>query len=351
MVSLGFGTLTWISVVWIDECSDSAAGIHFCGWIKSFAIHCCGWISLSPCMLRQRKRARTPSLLPRLPSLSRLSSGAAREGDGEPPGDGPEAQSVRRPENGSSQTVSRDSGYGRRRDMPLRPTDVQRRSCGSKDAVRDADNDDMNKALRDLDDDMFANSTKKPREALLRTWTQFHSKWYGDHPVLPLTPEKITRVSALFKLGGYKAYKNYLARAKEFHVSQGYPWSDLLDHTAKRYTRSVLRGVGAAHRSENFDLQKVLEAAKSIRSLSPTGPFNPVALVLTATVFLLRELEASAIEMHDVTLTDTMVTLRLPVSKVDWQAKGCTRSWNCVCVRPRPPLRGTCVGKPCSGSP
>ena len=61
------------------------------------------------------------------------------------------------------------------------------------------------------------------------------------------------------------------------------------------------------------------------------GPINPRAMVLTATLFMLREIEASALEVGDVTFTDKAVAIRLPVSKVDWQAKGCTRTRHCLC--------------------
>lgn len=61
------------------------------------------------------------------------------------------------------------------------------------------------------------------------------------------------------------------------------------------------------------------------------SPLSPVAAVVVGVLFLLRELELSAIDMEDVSFTDTTITLSLPVSKVDWQAKGCRRTWSCKC--------------------
>lgn len=53
---------------------------------------------------------------------------------------------------------------------------------------------------------------------------------------------------------------------------------------------------------------------------------------------MLREVEASSLEVADLTFTSDSVSLRLPVSKVDWQAKGCTRTrtWHCFCDRGLP---------------
>ena len=57
---------------------------------------------------------------------------------------------------------------------------------------------------------------------------------------------------------------------------------------------------------------------RSADPLTDNGPINPAALVITATLFMLRELEASSLEVADITFTDGAVSLRLPVSKVDW---------------------------------
>ena len=78
-------------------------------------------------------------------------------------------------------------------------------------------------------------------------------------------------------------------------------------------------------------LQLVKQLETGQRPLDDHGPVHPRAMIVTATMFLLRELEASAIDMEDITLDTCKITLYLPVSKTDWQAKGCSRSWTCVC--------------------
>ncbi len=80
---------------------------------------------------------------------------------------------------------------------------------------------------REVEDDMYALTTKAPREARLATWHKFHCWWFGDGvPMLPLTTDKICKASALFKAGGYKSYKNYIGAAKGQRIAEGYAWSD-----------------------------------------------------------------------------------------------------------------------------
>ena len=52
-----------------------------------------------------------------------------------------------------------------------------------------------------------------------------------------------------------------------------------------------------------------------------------------AAFFVLREIEVSLAKANDVTLdfSRRLVIPRLPVSKTDPQALGCTRAWGCVC--------------------
>ena len=188
-------------------------------------------------------------------------------------------------------------------------------------------------ALDALVNDFYASSSQAPRTSQLKTWERYHATWYGDQvPVWPLSEQSLVRVSALFKLGGYKSFKNYLSRAKDHHISLGFEWSDKLDAVARKCSRSVLRGLAGSTRSMDFDLVRISShLPHGSYALDECGPAHPKAMVVTATLFLLRELEASAIDLEDVVFDDAKVTLHLPVSKTDWQAKGCSRSWACVC--------------------
>ena len=184
-----------------------------------------------------------------------------------------------------------------------------------------------------LVNDFYASSRRAPRNSQIKTWEKYHELWYGDRDsAWPLTEQKLIRASALFKLGGYKSFKNYMSRAKDNHVSLGHAWTDKLDSVARKCSRSVLRGLAGSSRSMDFDLSKVAyHFPIGVLSLDENGAAHPTAMIVTATMFLLRELEASAIDVEDASFSDLKVTLHLPVSKTDWQAKGCSRSWTCAC--------------------
>ena len=199
----------------------------------------------------------------------------------------------------------------------------------------------LGEAMSDLRNDYYAASSRKPRDALLAIWSKFHKHWYGQEAnPIPVTEESLERVACLFKLGGYKSFKNYLSRIKEVHDAAGYVWDNSLHYTARRCTRSVLRGLGGPTRSEQFDAEKVIEYLQgNDLDLGLEGPTSPLAATVVATFFLLREIELANIDVGDVSFThgdQPSVTLYLPVSKVDWQAKGCRRTWACICRQKRP---------------
>ena len=219
----------------------------------------------------------------------------------------------------------------KRQDMP-----VVRRNCeasGPRQSFEFLDDPHaVDSAMAAFRKDFYAASSRRPRDAMVQTWTKFHRQWFGNDSIVPLTVESLEKVSCLFKLGSYKSYKNYLSRIKEIHTECGHEWTLQLHNAARRCTRSVLRGLGGPVRSEAFDLDGVVKhLLLNDVAVDSEGPRSPLAAVVVGTFFLLRELELSAIDMEDVSFTANTVTLCLPVSKVDWQAKGCRRTWSCIC--------------------
>ena len=207
---------------------------------------------------------------------------------------------------------------GRRQDMPVL-RDVNSIRCFF-DFLSDPKA--IDEAMSQFRGDFYAALSRKPRDAMLQTWARFHRRWYANNDIVPLTVESLEKVSCLFKLGAYKSYKNYLSRIKELHQESGYVWSHALQSSARRCTRSVLRGLGGPVRSEAFDLDRVVAFLKhSNIDIAEDGPEPPLHAVVMGTYFLLRELELSAIDMEDVTFTNDTVTLNLPVSKVDWTGR------------------------------
>eukprot|EP00435_Cladocopium_sp_Y103_P067914 s724_g30.t1 len=134
-----------------------------------------------------------------------------------------------------------------------------------------------------------------------RQWTKY---WFGQRARLQIRSDNVGALTILTKLKGGSRQLSLLARE---------------------------------YASEAFDLyavEKVLEGVHS--NLSDEGPIYPLPMVVCATYFMLRELEASAVDRADVMFGDESVTLALPVSKTDWEAKGYSRTWSCICDRRLP---------------
>ena len=160
---------------------------------------------------------------------------------------------------------------------------------------------------------------------------------HGSVVISPRSHSRLTRSSQsphASRRGGYKGYKGYLGRAKEMHVLAGHPWDTSLELSARKSATSVLRGLGVERQSAPFDLAVVLKTIEEgkvcLRDSAPIGWAN---FVVIATFFMMREIEAAAAQAGHVTVAEEeqRVSVRLPVSKKDPRAVGCTRSWACLC--------------------
>lgn len=227
--------------------------------------------------------------------------------------------------NDDAQLVPPGGAKRKRPDMPVvRKQDKANRTSVVDDFIAEGPAG-RSKCLNDLMRDMYASSSRAPRDSQLNTWTAFHHLWFGEESQpWPLDEDKLVRVSSLFKAAGYKSYKNYLSRAKEHHVMLGHPWTDRLDILARKCSRSVLRGLAGASRSEAFDLAKVVGALEeSDGPFHNEGPVHVQSLIVCATMFMLREVEASALDVADLTLSANVVSLNISLSpKLTGEPKG-----------------------------
>ena len=184
---------------------------------------------------------------------------------------------------------------------------------------------------------MVAPSAAASQDSLLRTWHAFHTEWFGEtEDVLPLTPAKIFAVCAMFRAGGYRAVENYLARAKDWHIEHGHPWSDFLSRACRKSKRAATRGIGPARQSAPLDLELVHRALlhHSGQPVCRGGPLGIGSLVICGSFWMLRELEASCALVRHITVDKVALTVEwlLPVSKTDVKALGSARRWGCVCA-------------------
>ena len=104
-------------------------------------------------------------------------------------------------------------------------------------------------------------------------------------------------------------------------------------HTSAWVTRSVLRGIGPDRQSCSFDVPKLHSLPRNGDPLTHLGPCNPCHMALLATMFLLREVEATTAKVSAWTLAadELEITWHLPGSKTDHMALGVDRTLPCFC--------------------
>jgi hypothetical protein len=185
--------------------------------------------------------------------------------------------------------------------------------------------------------DRYSTGATLSNASLVRTWHLFHHEAFAHEvpplPVLPLTVRKLVIIAAIFKAGGYRSYKNYVAIMRNHHIEEGYPWCGLLIHTAAWVSRAVLRGIGEARQSCSFDVKRLFALPRPSQPLATHGPCNPLHMTILAVLFLLREVEVttSRVSAWQFNTTTREVTWHLPNSKSDHMALGVHRTLPCFC--------------------
>ena len=103
-----------------------------------------------------------------------------------------------------------------------------------------------------------------------------HRRWWKgtemEEQFLPLTRDKIYAVSAMLKHGRYRAPANLFSRAKDEHVEEAYPWSDMLARAVTKSERSITRGIGPARQTEELLLKLVHDLQLDWDPLCAGGP-------------------------------------------------------------------------------
>ena len=237
----------------------------------------------------------------------------------------------------------------RRSDLPV----VAHTTRGSRAAVSAALATEHRRqaALRKLDSDVYANSSRAPRDSLWATWV-FVAKAWGIPPV-PVTEDTIRRVAAGLKAGGYRVPEQYFSRkniyeewghplmqrqsrpsgattstasgAKQEHLRQvGAPIDAAAEQAIADCSRSVTRGIGPSSLKHSFPFEDLAPrvawpTVAQLTAAPPEGPLFPVALLAVGCWWLCRGIELAAATVGDVTLIPerSEFSLAFPVSKTD----------------------------------
>ena len=117
-------------------------------------------------------------------------------------------------------------------------------------------------------------------------------------------------------------------------MEHGFTWSDGLVRAARRFEASITRGIGPGRQSEPLDFDRLARMDLPVEAPLKNGPVGVPQVVVLFTHFFLREVEGSFAVVEDWHIDEAVeeLTWRLPASKSDPMAKGCSRTWGCTCA-------------------
>ena len=239
-----------------------------------------------------------------------------------------------------STSLASSSSSRARKDLPI----VHNYTRGSKRKSLDtaANDEQMMHAMATYIQDW--RSAGDTSDDYWSTWSQLHrAHWDGVRreaiDMLPLNPLLIHIIGALLKIGGYRSSSNYIDVARTKHVELGYTWGPDLDLARRRFILSTRRGAGPPRQSEPLNFELIAKLDLGWDPIVPGGPVNSRAVAVLSTFFLLREIEGAAARISHLSFNkpELTITWSLPVSKTDYTARGCSRTWGCICPQPDTP--------------
>ena len=189
----------------------------------------------------------------------------------------------------------------------------------------------MRAARRKFRASVFAPSSKAGRAARLRTVRRLLKRM--ALPFLPVTPDKMERLTAALMAAKYRSTMAYLARWKEEHVHADHAWNDLLVATWRDCKRAAERGLGPPRQADTFRGDDLQPASWGTQPLTKNGPVLPGHLVAVGVFWLLREAELASLlrEQASVDRSKRTATLDLCATKMDPGGRGCERTLRCSC--------------------
>ena len=117
---------------------------------------------------------------------------------------------------------------------------------------------------------------------------------------------------------GYRAVSRYTSLAHQEHIEAGHATTEQLARFIDKARASVTRGLGPPARAGVSDQMELKSKLGSLRAM-PGGPANPELAIPGATWPLMREIEAAASTMKQVSLEQDgkVLRIRFGPTKVD----------------------------------
>jgi hypothetical protein len=216
----------------------------------------------------------------------------------------------------------------RRPDLPP----VQAYARGSADAALAVAGDSAARSRAvDVSQDLaYAATSKAARAAKLVLWDRLVAR--ANLQQGAFTAEHMLTVVSCLRAAKFRSAISYLDVAKQRFVESGGVWTDELNLVRSRLIRACKRGLGPPSRAAPFPLWACLNQVVEEEPLTAKGPLRSLAVCIISCWWLLREIEAAAVNCADVKDTaPAAVSIFLSASKSDPDAKGVSRELVCAC--------------------
>ena len=238
----------------------------------------------------------------------------------------------RRPEprqKGPARERSR-SPRGRRRDFPHQEGRARASRADALLAARDLKV--RRRAEAALDAKVYAETSKGPRMSRLALWQELATE-AGYIPNFPLSAAQIRTVMACLDHGKFISAAQYMSDARTRHIELGHELDQQLEQMSVRCRRASKRGKPAPQKAGEIYLAEIEIMVDTQEPMRRAGPLYPKRQLMTAVLFLLREIELNNLTLHtsSIRFSARTVTLHLPVSKMDTGGKGASRTHACCC--------------------
>ena len=152
----------------------------------------------------------------------------------------------------------------------------------------------------------------------------------------PLSVRSMAKYLARIKDDRLKGARSYVSHVKSWNALMGHDLLQFQEAVIRKLIRSALRGIGPKVRKDPFTIELRGQVAHAVTAM-PAARQKFAKRVLDesalAFFFFLRHAELAAVKAEHVALeaTTKSVTLYIPSSKTDQEAKGARRTYHCCC--------------------
>ena len=209
---------------------------------------------------------------------------------------------------------------------------------GSFDEVMDIlkEKEKLAKARQELRKDFMADSSRASqrtkREQVLAMAAEARDP---GAETFPLKTETVEAVAAAIKAVGWTSGDQYINELKLMHIEAGWDVSQQLSRALADCKRSLRRNRGPVKRAPEFRLEDIEQMKWILTCRGPKKVARPALAYAWAVVWMLREIEVSAMRWRDVSAdwSKRRISIFIPVSKCDQQALGVRRTMQCCAYR------------------